>query len=381
MTRLTGAALRLRYLILTLGTVAGGWWLLTYILTKVQEDYLLSVYGGYAILGWIPPYHAGPLHLYASAPQIQVGPLSLVTLGAVNRALEPGVDVGRTVIAAAVLVCGLITVWAIERTALSLGVAKRRAQLTTLLAGPVVVASFGWIAYYAHVEDAVAITLTTLAVAAVAARRPWWLPALALGAAALCKPWAVIGFPLLLALDSDRGKAFAVAVGVTVLGWGPFIIGAPGTISALASLGSVVYPHTVSEALGMAVQQKALPDARFLEMVVGFGLAALVVLRGRWQAVILAGFAGRLLLEPRWFIYYGVSALVGAVLWDVTRDRVVPVWTLWTLVAEFAVQQWAPQRVGAYANLAFVVSVIGLLVLSPRAVPREAPMPLVEQYA
>lgn len=364
MTRLAGAALRFRYLILITATALGGWWWLTYLLGKLQEDYYISVYGGYALLGWLPTYHDGALHLYAAHPQIQVGPLPLGFIGLTDHLL-PGFETGRMVIAAVILGMGLVTVRAIENAALSMGTQPRRAHLTTLLAGPLVVVAFALVGYYSHVEDAAVVMLTTMAVAAVAARRPWWLPALLLGAGVACKPWAVVTFPLLLVLDRDRVKAAGLAVAVGAAAWLPFILAAPDTVSALGSIENAV--HTRS-ALRVFFDAHTMAPAgiRALEMVLGLLFAALVVLRGRWQAVILAGFAGRLLLEPRWFIYYSVSALVGALLWDLSQRRRVPVWTLWALVAEFAVQHWAPDTVGGFVNVAFALSVLFGLVLSAR---------------
>ena len=107
-------------------------------------------------------------------------------------------------------------------------------------------------------------------------------------------------------------------------------------------------------------------------MVFGTCLAAITVLRGRWLAAPLVAFAGRLLLEPTWFIYYGALAIAGALLWDLRQTRRVPVWTLWTLAAEYGAQHLIPwdSVAGAYVNFGWAMSVIlgvlGPVLLRPR---------------
>lgn len=365
-------AIRYRYLILTAGAAGGAAWLIWFLQRVYQQDFYISLFGGWAMLGWAPNYHHSGLHLYSTNPNIQVGPLALAAIGALGKL--PGTETGRFVVVALTFVLALVTLRAVERTALAVGVTARRAAATVLLAGPFLIGAFALIALYSHLEDALAITGTALAVAAIANRRPWWIPALLLGAAVLCKPWAIVGLPLLLQLDSrDRARGFGVAAAVAFLPWLPFVIAAPDTVSELGTIGNYVMPHSVLGALGFTVNSGAPTGIRTLEMLLGTCFAGLVVLRGRWLAAPLAAVAGRMLLEPRWFFYYGASALAAALLWDLAQRRRFPMWTVWTLVAEFAVQEWTPHMVGAVAQLLFVLSVVFLVVLA-RPVRTTAPI-------
>lgn len=371
--------LRLRYVILGVATALVAVALCNWLIGSGNHgDIALERMAGRALFGWLPDYHGGALHLYALNSEIQIGPLPLAIMGLAARLPDWGAPaLLDTLTVGCAVVCG----WALERTAVNLGISARRAQATALGGGLAMLAAFTFVAMTSHLEDAMAVTGVLLAVAALAARKPWWVPALILGVAVSCKPWAIVAVPVLLHLDRDKVKALVVVAVVAFLPWAPFVIADPHTVTALGGDYNIVWPKSVLRVYGFGFGDDAPPAARTLALLVGVGLASLAALRGRWLAVPLAGFAGRMLLETHWFTYYGSLAVAGALLWDLSQKRRVPVWTLWTLGLEFVAQRWLipwDSFAGPVVNFVFAVSVVVLLVL-PRRVAEDEPVAEVRQ--
>lgn len=326
----------------------------------VNADYYIGIFAGRALFGAMPGYHQGALHVYAWVPQLHIGPPVLLLAGSLGRW-----QYGAQAWAVLILLCGLLVVRAAERTALALGGDRRRIRTVATIGGALVLAGWPTLLHYMHLEDALAIALITGSVAAIAERRPWWVTALMLGFAAGCKPWAAMLWPLLLMLDrSARVRAAAVTIGAAAVWWLPFVIADPSTLTAVSNV-RFVMPRSGLVALGIGTWHSAPAHIRLLQMLLGFCLAALAVVRGRWTAAPLAAFATRGLVEPSFFLYYGVGPLAAAMLWDVTRSRRLPVWTVAAITSQFALQAWAPPTAGSIAQVVFALAVVGAVVVAP----------------
>ena len=326
------------------------WWNGPHVL---NADYWKGIFAGRALFGAMPGYHGGPMHIYTAMPQLHVGPPILVLAGTLGRW-----QYGMQAWAVLILLCGLVSIWAAERTALALGVDRRRVRIASTIGAVIVLAGWPSLLQFMHLEDALAIALIATAAMVIAQRRPWWLLALTLGLAAGCKSWAAMVWPLLLLVDRPHLiRAAGVTVASAVVWWVPFVLADPATIHAISDV-TVVMPGSGLSAFGLPVWHVAPDQIRLLQMLLGFCFAALAVVRGRWTAAPLAAFASRSLVEPSFFIYYGVGALVAALLWDLTSSRRLPVWTTAAITSQFFLQLWAPPLVGSIAHAAFAIAVV-----------------------
>lgn len=365
MTLLRGTV-RYRWVLLTLW---GAFWcqhIYSHFAGRLGDFWILD-FGGRAMTGAMPTYHAGALHLYAVDPVLQVGPPPLLLIGGLEKITPTYVQAVWGVL---IFACGLISVRAVEVAALRLGVDRDQAAGTTLLGG--LLALFAWsrIEQQFHLEDAIVVACMSVAVALIAGRRAWWGPALLIGFAVACKPWAVMVAPVLLALPANRIRAIGAAVGAALVWWVPFIVADPHTIGAVGTLASFVDIRSAMHALGWP-HVVAPPGFRTMELLTGAGLATLAVLRGRWTAAPLAGMAGRLLLDPKWFLYYGVGPVVAALLWDLSCRRRVPVWTIAAFSVEFVLPFLERLKLLGFGQAALGVAIVGALVL--RRAVRTAP--------
>jgi hypothetical protein len=356
---------RWRYLLLAL--VALGWSVYPYLrftrFGALAGDYYSFVYGGRALIGAaMPGYHGSPLHLFHEFPGFQIGPPPLFLVGVLS--LLPG-NLGLAVWMALTMACGVISLRAIELVLLRAGVSEHRAGLTTLLGGVAVLGCWSALVSWFHLEDAIATMCILLSVAAIASRRPWWLVSLLVGAGAACKPWALIALPLLLALpQAHRWRAGAVAVATGAVWWLPFLIADPHTLSALAAFPNRISPHAAFRALGFKAYAPAPQHLRTLELLFAAAMAALAITRNRWVGAPLAAFAARLLLEPRWFVYYGAGLIAATFLWEsASADRRVPIWTATAIAIEYPIQEWAPAHIGAILHLALLLALLAAVMI------------------
>lgn len=358
--KLVRVALRWRYLILAL--VAVGWSVYPYLrftrFGALAGDYYTFVYGGRVLIGvGMPGYHGSPLHLFQAFPGFQIGPPPLALAGALS--MLPG-DLGLAVWMLLTMACGVVSLRAIELVLLRTGLSRQRAGLTTLIGGIAVLGCWSAMVSWFHLEDAIATMCLLVAVAALAARRPWWVVALLVGAGAACKPWALIGLPLLLALPKvDRWRAGLLSLTVAAVWWLPFFIAAPHTLGALAAFPNRISPHAAFRALGFQPYAAAPQHLRTLELLLAGAMAALAVTRDRWIGAPLAAFAGRLLLEPRWFVYYGAGLIAATFLWEAaSSDRRLPIWTATAITVEYPIQEWAPAHLGADSHLVLLLALL-----------------------
>jgi len=307
-----------------------GWWLLT--LWMVMWGAWAARAGGYSWHyfqdgAWLPthPEVAGAgLHLYATHPQLQIGPLAL--LAAIPGQWLPP-EISRLLAEAGLAVLGLAMLRTLERTRAHL--TGRPVPMPLLLGvGAVMIPIWGQVAtHYTHLDDALAMGFAVLALRALVARRPLLL-ALALAAAADAKPWALGFAVLLVALPVERRRRAALVTAAAVAAvWLPFVIADPQTLL----IGRFTIDTATDSALrALGVNDPATPPwDRPAQVILGAVIGLLAVRRGRWPLVPLAVVAARMLLDPQTYPYYSSGLLIAAAAADLLhRRRVLPVWTL-----------------------------------------------------
>ncbi len=309
------ATVRWRYVVL-----AG--WMVAVLLVRGRTvgDWSFFVQGADRLLG-----HGGsPLHLYADAPQTQIGPAALVAALPLTRL--PG---GRWLARCLIVGLALAGVRAAELLAQRLRPA-RDARRWALLGGLASLPMWAFVAASVHLDDAMALSATAAAMVAVARGRTR-TAALLLGTAVAAKPWALAAAPLLLALPHRRVRALAWSGGVVAIWWLPFLVAAPRTVSALASFRLHVGMASSLRTLGLTAGTLAPGWVRPAQLALSAAVALVVVRAGRWWAVPLVAFAVRLLLDPGSAAYYGAGVTTGALVFDLASGARVP----WLTVGAF----------------------------------------------
>ncbi len=310
---------------------------------------------------------AGGLHLYASHPQLQIGPLSFA-VAQVLRYLGP--DQGLVAAQIALTVVGLLLVRTIADIATKVrpDLAARPGGLrwTELAGGAVFLVAWVELSVaYTHLDDGLALALSVLAVRAVATGQPA-LAGLCVGLAADAKPWALVFLPILLAAPSrTRWHAVAWAMAAVGAAWLPFVIADPGTVAA-AHFTIVNLPASALRALGVTDPRTPTWD-RPAQLVVGWAFGLVALGRRRWPAAILLGAGARIALDPAVHGYYTAGIMVGALLWDMLGPRrPYPAWSL----VSFAALNVAPlvtkhAALLGQVRLGLVVAFSAVLLLGP----------------
>lgn len=309
------------------------------------------------------------LHLYAAHPELQIGPISFVAAWLIHFI---GPMHGR-VLAVLLMSCTgpllLAALWRLAPT--------RRAPGRLLGAGLVFLPGWALLATHAgHLDDVLALSFGVAAMSTAARRHPV-LTGLLLAAAADSKPWAAAFVALLLVF---RGRSLVLglaswAAGLAVA-WLPFVLYDPHTLNA-AHFTIEVARSSSLRLLG--VMASATPSwDRPAQLLLGCGLAAVAVLRGRWAGVIALATAARVLLDPEVYGYYTSGVLLGAVAHDLigTRHR-WPVLTLagtLTLYVPRLIPHLSLSAMGLL-RLGYVVFAVAFVLLS-RTVPDPDAEPL-----
>jgi hypothetical protein len=303
-----------------------------------------------------PGYHlAGGIHLYASYPKLQSGPLTFVT--ALPMALLPthlSDAVGVVVMYAA----GPAVVWLIADAAHRAGlVAHRQAVLQGLLLWGLLAPLWGQLAItFGHYDDVLALVLLAAAINAMSRSRAT-TTALLLGASAGAKPWAIAFLPLaLVCADGKRVRHLLEAVAVMTVVWLPFLVTDWHTLRA-ATFKIAISPNSVM-ALFHPIG-KTPSWVRPVQFIGGAALALLCVMRRRWAAVAMVAIALRIGTDPHVYSYYTTGMLVGTGVWDLLGSRWrFPVATTIGFVALFWTTFWSlPLHVMGVIRLCFVLSV------------------------
>jgi hypothetical protein len=317
---------------------------------------------------------AGGLHLYASYPKFQFGPPTLLVT-AVLRLIGP--DQGVVAAQLVMTGCGLVILAVAERSARLArpDVDPERIRWTLLGAGVVFWPAWQILAVsFTHLDDVLALLFAVLAVRALVAGNAA-LTGVLLALSGGSKPWAYAFLALLLALpasgvpwSSPRWRALAWAAGVTVLLWVPFVIADPGTLSA-ARYAIPNVEGSGLRALGITSPKTPSWD-RPAQILVGLGLSALAVARGRWPAVLLIGVAVRVGLDPNTYPYYDAGLVTGALVWDLTGPRQpVPAWTLAAAAMFWGWDAAGPGTIAGWTRVAFALIAAAYTTLAPAALP------------
>jgi len=338
-------------------------------------DWRWFVQGSELLFGTHHPYTPlpGGMHLYANYPEVQIGPLSLL-LATPFRLL--GRTGGRLAASLMLTAVAPALVFILERTTVAVwhDADRRLVALTTFLGGLVVVQAWSPLAtIYARLDDVLLLGAITVALWAVAHRRPWLVGAM-LGVGMALKPWGIVALPLVLALPRRHWwRAAGVAGAITAVAWLPFVLADPAT------LGAVRPQALTSSASVLGLLGVPFADAPLWVRPLQFGAALLLgsvaVARGRWGAVPLVGIALRVGLDPEVFPYYSTGLLLAALAWDLLRSpNPLPVWTLACFVmldvAYVAVSNYDQRAVLRLVVTAAVV--IGITVGQRRLQPVEA---------
>jgi hypothetical protein len=160
----------------------------------------------------------------------------------------------------------------------------------------------------------------------------------------------------------------ALAAAVPVLTWGPFVLAEPATLDT-AGFAIANDPTSVLRALG--VDDATTPGwARPAQLLGGAAIATAVVAIRRWPAVLLAGVAWRLLLEPGANRYYTAGVVLGGLVLALgPRAGRLP----WALLAgavalEVTAVPGTPAGPGRWLRL---VAVVGAIAVALRSSPPE----------
>jgi hypothetical protein len=303
----------------------------------------------------------GGLHLYAGLPQLQIGPISLAAAWLLSPA-GPAVSLRLAQAVGAAAGLALIPVAAAvarhARPDLAVDALRRRLRLAAACYLP------AWL-YLAvasvHLDDVLALLCGHLAVLAAVRRRPL-LAGLLLGLAVDAKPWALTFAAILLVLPGWWARARGAAITAVTVGaaWLPFLVADPRTLAAVR----FTIPNTAYTALRVLGVDSARtpPWDRPAQALLGLGLAALAVRRGRWAAVPLVAVMARIVLDPGTNMYYPAGVTAGALLWDVAGSRRrLPWWTASALVGLVLARKLpVPPHLDGSLTLAYFVACVWL---------------------
>lgn len=301
-------------------------------------------------------------HLYALHGALQIGPVTYVALAPLVFGLPAAA--GRFAAMALTSALGLVILDQARRLLPPTGAPAARRRF--LLAGAVALAVWSQLAVtYVHPDDALALLLAVLALRLVRADRAV-PPAVLLGLAVDCKPWALGFLPLLMVARRRRAVAFAAALAAVVAAWLPFYVLDPASTAAARFRIANVASSSL-RALGVSSPGTPVWD-RPAQIGLGAALALLAVRRGRWPAVVAVVVCARLLLDPSTKTYYDAGLLVGALLCDVLL--LTGSWPLFSLsaVALFSLPRLLfaadPDGYGVLRT-AYLVVLIAVLLLAP----------------
>jgi hypothetical protein len=307
----------------------------------------------------------GGLHLYASNPQLQMGPLAFLVSGLL---VMVGPGFGLLVAQLTLALSGLL----VFLVACRLGDEVRPSRVAAdagrrlLLAGLAFIPVWMNLAVrFVHVDDVLALVLVTLALRAVR-HRQGLLAGLLLGLSVDAKPWALPFLALLFALPAGRRRApMAAAAGALLVAWLPFLLADPASLMA-ARFTIANSAASTLRTLGVTAPVTPWWD-RPAQAGLGLVLALVAVRRGRWAAVVLLATGARVVLDPGSYTYYAAGLAVGALLWDqVGTRRALPVWT-WSCASVLFASRWLPlpPSVHGWTRLVFFLLCVGFLALRP----------------
>jgi hypothetical protein len=299
-------------------------------------------------------FSSNGLHLYAHAPDVQIGPLSLV----IARALTALAGAHAAVVAQVVFTAGMLGVaWLVGR------VANGNRPTLMLLDGLVLAALWPQMSMHVQYADCLVIAGLAGVVLAVGAGRGL-VAGLLFGLSAAAKPWSLPAVPVLLGLPArERRRGLVAAATIVVACYLPFVISDRSTFDA----GRATLPVARDTFLGLLHIAPAPGWVRPVQAITGLLLALVVVRRGRWQAAILAAVVARLALDPGDLPYYAALLVAAAWIWDVAGDQ-APVAS--ALAFGYVLIGGGDPTAVEVARLAVLCAMAGWLVLAPTPLRR-----------
>ncbi|RNI24826.1 hypothetical protein [Flexivirga caeni] len=267
----------------------------------------------------------GGLHVYAVHPELQMGPLALLSAITITAA---GGSASAALGALVMTALGLMSIWLLVAAAGSVRGQPPSPRSTLLVGLPLMPVWAVLSVHYGHLDDALAMSLTTAALCALIRDRPW-LATMLVAAAGAAKPWALPFALILLAHPVNRARRVSAFVALSALAWMPFLLADPSTLQRLGSFVITNAPDSALRALGIQAATTP-PWDRAAQLCFAAAFALWCVRIGRPVAVPAIALAVRLLLDPGTYPYYTASLLLAVTCVDLLQRwyRSVPWLTL-----------------------------------------------------
>jgi hypothetical protein len=260
----------------------------------------LHIHGKYQDVG------GGGLHLYATYPYIQIGPLALLYTW-LTEVFGPLRDIATAMLAMLLLVPTLGLLESASKRSARAWTASR--ERTFLIAGLLLICSWSLASIaWAHVEDVFVAVAAAAVLRGLVVRQPLVVGG-AIGLATACKPTALLLLPAVFAFSGRQllraGAAAAVPI---LLAWLPFVIADRSTLSA----GRPQIPVRPGSALVvLGLEPGSFPPGwlRLAQLGCAWLFGLYLVLRRRPELIPLVAFPIRLALDPGSASYYTVGIM------------------------------------------------------------------------
>lgn len=319
---LIGAALRFRYL--AAAALASG--LVALLYGQVLNDWGYVQSGAHHLFTGLPD---GGLHLYAKHAELQMGPVTFALAWVADDIAGVHSLLLLTLLGTAML---FPTLRLAELGVRRLPGSQPARPVVVLAAFAITTALWVQMPLFGHLDDCLVLLPLTAAFWAIACERPV-LGAVLVGLACAGKPWGVVGLPLLLAPlpGRSRWRAFAVAVGVVAMVYGPFLLADLHTLTA-GKPTLLVDRLSSLQLLGIARGSHPWGWLRAVQFGVAVALGAVAVARRQLSSALLIGIAVRLLLDPGSNPYFPAGLALVALVFDMASESRWPVTSLLALV-------------------------------------------------
>lgn len=296
------------------------------------------------------------LRVYAERPNIQSGPIALLSIGLLA-------DLGAwafPVAVAAMFVLAMVSLFRMDA-------ARDRNPVVLGVGGLIALAWWRTFAFQGHLDDAATIAIAVVAVAAVERRRHV-SAAVALGIALAIKPWAVFLLPVLMRPSDTWRRRVALpclSLAIGAVTWAPFLLASSGTMGG-AKPSVWVAPDSVYRLL--TGSSSTMPTTlRLVQLAMCIVAVGWVTLRGHVACALLLGVSVRLLLDGGTWPYYTAGLIVGALLWDVLESEYRIPWATIAASALLPKPTWIePAEVRALMRLVACLGAIAVVLWTVR---------------